>query len=225
MQETRRIILEILRQYGQATVEDIVSELERRRGNITSVTVRHHLNRLQREGLISSPQQRRRAAPGRPQHVYTLTEKARRETPGNYQRLSLSLLNEIKQALPPDGVNVIIEGVATTLASDLVIPPEMTFEERLSLVSDYLSQQGYAAHWETHPDGYILYTANCPYHHIVDANRQLCDLDMRLVSLLLGVVPRRLHHWVEDGQTCSYLLPHAAVEQNLRNDERKCDIA
>lgn len=211
MQETRRIILEILRQYQQATVEDIVSELEKRRGNITSVTVRHHLTRLQREGLITSPQQRRRPSPGRPQHVYALTDKARAEFPGNYQRLTLSLLNEIKRHLPPDGVNVIIEGVANTIASDLIVPLDVSFEERLSLVSEYLTQQGYAAHWGPHPDGYVLSTENCPYHHIADGNPQLCELDMRLISLLLGIVPRRLHHWVEDGQTCSYLFPVPAL--------------
>ena len=55
----------------------IVEELQKRRGNITAVTVRHHLTRLQEEQLITAPQLRHRSAPGRPQHVYMITEEAK----------------------------------------------------------------------------------------------------------------------------------------------------
>jgi len=211
MQETRRIILDILRIQQQSTVEDIVAELQRRRGSITSVTVRHHLMRLQRDGFIIAPELRRRTTPGRPQHVYMLTEKAREQFPNKYQWLATSLLEEMRKRLPPDGVNVIIEGVADTLAGDVNIPLDLPFQQRLELVTRLLTEQGYQAYWEVWTDGYILHTTNCPYHQAAAAEpadqRYLCRMDMRLISSLLGMVPRRLGHMLDDGETCSYWVP------------------
>jgi len=206
MQETRRFILEILRRRHQATVDDIVEELQARRGTITAVTVRHHLKLLQEEELITSPDLRRRASPGRPQYVYALTEKAREYFPNNYQRLAEGLLEELQKRLPPEGVNVILEGVADQMADEAFIP-EGKFADRLDAVVDYLTERGYEAHWERSAEGYVLCTSNCPYHHISQDMPMLCEMDMRLVSSLLSVVPRRLSHMTEGDETCSYLIP------------------
>ncbi|MDX2160583.1 MAG: hypothetical protein SF162_04580 [bacterium] len=209
MQETRQLILDILQQRGQATVDDIVGELQTRRGSITAVTVRHHLNILQKEALITSPELKRRTTPGRPQHTYTLTEKAKALFPNNYQRLAAGLLEELQKRLPPDGVNVILEGVALRMATDADIP-DVPFDQRLQRVVDYLTSSGYEAYWEPAPDGFILHTANCPYHQVARENSSLCEMDMRLVSTLLGVVPRRMSHRALGDATCSYFIPVTA---------------
>lgn len=209
MQETRQHILEILREFGQATVDDIVDELHKRRGRITAVTVRHHLSRLQEADLITAPQLRHRSTPGRPQHVYALTDKACEHFPQNYQRLAAGLISQIERHLPPEGVNVIIEGVADSLAEDVQLQ-HLPFKERLERVVTYLSEQGYQAHWEESAQGYILHTTNCPYHEIAHASDTLCGMDMRLVSQLLGVVPRRLTRIAEGDASCAYLIPSNA---------------
>lgn len=207
MQPTRRHILDILKERGQATVDDIVLELQRRRGSITPVTVRHHLLRLQQDDLITTPDLRRRTSPGRPQHVYSLTQKARDLFPNNYQRLALGLLTQLQKQLPAEGVNVILEGVADQMANEADIP-HVSMPERLELVVEYLNHSGYEAYWEASVDGYLLHTNNCPYHQIATQGAtHLCEMDMRLVSTLLGVVPRR-NSYVGDGDdTCSYFIP------------------
>ncbi len=206
MQETRRTILEILRRRHQATVDDIVAELQQRRGSITAVTVRHHLKLLQDEELITSPELKRRSSPGRPQYVYALTAKAHDHFPNNYQRLAEGLLDELQKHLPPEGVNVILEGVADHMADDASMP-EGNIAERLDVAVEYLSERGYEARWEQCADGYVLFTSNCPYHHISEDNPMLCELDMRLVASLLSVVPRRITHVPDGDETCSYLIP------------------
>lgn len=206
MQETRHSILEILRQRRQATVDEIVCDLQERRGSITAVTVRHHLKLLQEEGLITSPELRRRSSPGRPQYVYALTGRAHDYFPNNYQRLAEGLLEQLKKYLPADGVNVILEGVADHMALDADMPSG-DMHERLDAAVRYLTERGYDARWEPKDDGYILFTSNCPYHQLSGENPHLCDLDMRLVSSLLSVVPRRVSHVPEGDDTCSYLIP------------------
>lgn len=212
MQQTRRYIIEILRELGQATVDDIVDHLRRRRGTITAVTVRHHLGVLQSEGLITSPELRRRTTPGRPQHIYSLTEKAKEHFPNNYQQLAANLIEQIHRQLPPESVNVIFEGVAVQMAQTAHIPATSLIQ-RLEMVVDYLNDQGYEAHWEQAQDGYILHTSNCPYHHIAQMhpahNHSLCYMDMRLIASLLGAVPRRIAHMTEGDSSCSYLIAAA----------------
>jgi predicted ArsR family transcriptional regulator len=213
MQETRRYILDILRVRGQATVDDIVTELQKRRGKITAVTVRHHLMRLQEEDLITTPELRRRTTPGRPQHMYSLTQKAQEHFPNNYQRLAATLLDQMSKHLPPEGVNVILEGVALGMAEDAHIPA-LPLPQRLEMVVSFLNDHGYEANWEQGTDGYILHTCNCPYHQInVDTNHSLCDMDMRFVSSLLGIVPRRIASMTAGDATCSYLIPAEIVAE------------
>jgi predicted ArsR family transcriptional regulator len=208
MQETRRYILDILRERGQATVDEIVEALQRRRGKeITAVTVRHHLARLQQEALITEPELRHRTTPGRPQHLYTLTEKARDVFPNNYQQLVTQLLTQLHQQLSSPQVNVILEGVADNLAAQICIP-DVPQEERLNIIVSYLNQQGYDAYWETNEQGYILHTRNCPYHDVAHKSETLCSMDLRLISTLTGIVPRRLTRVSAGDQTCAYLIPY-----------------
>jgi predicted ArsR family transcriptional regulator len=207
MQQTRRSILEILRKRGQATVDDIVHELRQQRSDaITSVTVRHHLNILQEENLITTRALRRRTTPGRPQHVYALTERAQTQFPNNYQRLAQGLLHELQKHVPPEGVNVILEGVAQQMAKDACIP-DVPLCERLDAVVEYLSNHGYEADWEHTDSGYVLRTVNCPYHSAASDSVALCEMDMRLIARLLGVVPRRLSRVSAGDESCSYHIP------------------
>lgn len=207
MQETRQHILEFLRTAHHATVDEIVESLRKRRGDaITAVTVRHHLNLLQEEQLITAPQLRHRNTPGRPQHVYALTEKALSVFPNNYQHLAANLLEQLHKHLPPEGVNVIIEGVVNQMTKEAEIG-EASLETRMTIAVEYLNMHGYNAFWEHSPEGYILHTRNCPYHQLASTNMVLCDMDLRLVANLLGVVPRLLSRISEGEVTCAYLIP------------------
>ena len=207
MQQTRRFILDILKAQGEATVDEIVQELKERWGKtITAVTVRHHLTRLQEDELISSPEPRHRTSPGRPQHVYSLTERAAAQFPNNYQQLANSLLQGLQHHLPAEGVNVILEDVALQMATEANIP-DAPLNERLDMAVDYLNNRGYDAQWEKADSDYVLYTNNCPYHQIAEQNDILCEMDIRLVATLLGVIPRRHTHIKAGEKSCAYLIP------------------
>ena len=211
MQQTRRHILDILKAAGEATVDEIVVALHERHGkNITAVTVRHHLMRLQEDQLIAAPQLRHRNTPGRPQHVYALTNKASAQFPNNYQRLAAGLLQELNDHLSPDGVNVILEGVANHMAEEADIPAG-SLVDRLETAVDYLSSRGYEARWEVDGQDFVLYTSNCPYHNVAEDNPSLCEMDMRLVASLLNVVPRRINHVMAGDQACAYRIPNPTL--------------
>jgi predicted ArsR family transcriptional regulator len=211
MQQTRQHILEILKEQGQATVDEIVEALSERIGEITAVTVRHHLEILRGDGLVSAPSVRRRTTPGRPQHIFALTDKALELFPNNYRNLAEELLLQLKSQLPVQEINVILEGVADQMSTGI---PTSTapLPLRLNQVVEYLTQQGYNASWESQEDDYVLYTSNCPYHHLASDHNELCSMDFRMISNLLGgIVPRRIAHMMKGDDSCAYLIPAKAT--------------
>jgi DeoR family suf operon transcriptional repressor len=210
MQQTRQYILETLHEHGEATVDELVNALRVRiNHDITAVTVRHHLDILRSEELVTAPAVRRRHTPGRPQYVYALTEKALDTFPNNYQNLTAALLNQIKATLPTPQVNTIMERVADELIAKAPLL-NGALEARLESVIKYLSQHGYEASWEPCPDGYLLRMYNCPYRSISGGHEELCGMDFRLVSGLVGIVPRRLARIAAKDENCVYLIPTAS---------------
>lgn len=212
MQQTRQHILEILRERTEATVDELVNALHTRiQHHITAVTVRHHLDILRGEDLVTAPKVRRSGAPGRPQYVYALTDKARKQFPNNYHHLMQHFFQQLKARLDASQVNVILEGVADQMVAEANLPAAslnaIPMAVRLDHVVEYLNAHGYEARWETSSEGYILRTHNCPYHQLASQHGELCGMDMRLISGLLGVVPRSMGRLAEDAESCAYLIP------------------
>jgi predicted ArsR family transcriptional regulator len=212
MQQTRQLILDILRERGEATVDELVTDLEQRiQHGITAVTVRHHLDVLRGETLVTEPSIRRRSAPGRPQYVYALTDKAHEQFPNNYPALVKNLLGKMKATLSSPQVNVIFEGVADQMIADAKLP-ELPIERRLEFVVEYLNQHGYRASWEPCAEGFLLHTHNCPYHLVAGTHGEFCMMDMRLISGLVGYVPRQVGRIANQDQSCAYLIPYHRAE-------------
>src|SRR5689334_7572783 len=206
MQGTRTLILDYLKMHGEATVDELAAVLD-----LTSVTVRHHLDILRTEELVGPPVIRHRNTPGRPQYSYALTHKASEHFPKNYCDLAAKLLDEMKASSPPLLVNVIFEGVAQRLSADAPAPvPGEPLAARLDRAVAYLNTQGYVAKWEQDEQGVWLHTCNCPYQAIAGHNQELCSMDLALISRLLGVAPQRASRVIEGASTCAYLLPRNA---------------
>lgn len=206
MQETRQHILEILHEKKQATVDDIVEALFEKRGHITAVTVRHHLNLLQREGLITDPELLHRNIPGRPQYIYGLTEKGENRFPNNYKNLAKALLHRIESTLPAESVNVIMEGVAHDLADAVQVENE-SIKIRLDAAVTYLNEHGYDADVAPTDGGYHIKTLSCPYSEIKSESQNLCNMDLRLLSSIIGIVPRMVSRISDGDEQCVYFIP------------------
>jgi predicted ArsR family transcriptional regulator len=203
MQATRQRILELLRDARVLTVEELADKLE-----LTPVTVRHHLDILKVEGLVEVPQVRRRDAPGRPQYTFQLTEAALAFFPKNYQLITHLMLNEIRDSLPHEQMERILNGVASRMAAEAHIPgPDAPAEERLRAAVEFLNERGYVAEWQRQADGaYVLRTHNCPYHEVSHAHGELCVMDLKLVSQLLGAQPARAEQVSQGGACCAYVI-------------------
>ncbi len=210
MQATRQCILELLRDARVLTVEELADRLE-----LTPVTVRHHLDILKSEGLVEVPEVRRRAAPGRPQYTFQLTPSAQAFFPKNYQSFANLMLSEIRESVPAEQMDRIMDGVAARMAAEAVIPgPRAGTQERIQAAVDYLNTRGYVAEWGREGDGsYTLRTHNCPYHEVSHQHGELCSMDLKLVAQLLGATPKRGEQLSSGGSCCAYVISETAPPQ------------
>jgi DeoR family suf operon transcriptional repressor len=203
MQKTRQGILDYLKEHGEATVDELSEAL----GDLTPVTVRHHLDVMRSEGLIAAPVVQRRAAPGRPRHAYRLTERALELFPKNYRTLTDHMLAELKTSFSEAQVNAILDGVVERMATAAPSSREgEPLERRLTRTADYLTGQGYVAHWEKQGEGFILYVTNCPYYRVAEMHDEICAMDYRLISRLLGAPPRRIAALTGGDRHCAYVI-------------------
>jgi predicted ArsR family transcriptional regulator len=201
MQSTRQEILEILKIERTATVEDLASRLE-----LTPMTIRHHLNVLQAQNLVTATKVRRSQKVGRPRLIYTLTEAADQLFPQNYGDLARRIVTELKETVGKEETCAIFRRVAKRLATQAPPPvPGQSFEDRLNQVTRFLEGQGLLTRWQKTDRGYVFINANCPYRLVAQEHGETCEMDVTLITELLGVEPKRLNQGQEE-QVCSYLL-------------------
>jgi len=202
MQSTRQEILEILKIERTATVEDLASRLE-----LTPMTIRHHLNVLQAQNLVTATKVRRSQKVGRPRLIYTLTEAADQLFPQNYGDLARRIVTELKETVGKEETCAIFRRVAKRLATQAPPPvPGQSFEDRLNQVTRFLEGQGLLTRWQKTDRGYVFINANCPYRRVAQEHGETCELDITLITELLGVEPKRLSNQGHEEQVCSYLL-------------------
>jgi predicted ArsR family transcriptional regulator len=202
MQATRQRILEILKERHTATVEELAKELE-----LTPVTIRHHLDILRSEGLVQAPQVKRRDTPGRPQHVYGLTEAADAYFPKNYAGFADMMLREMRDQVEPEKMRSILDGVAARMVSKAPpAPPTEALPQRMERIVKFLNTQGYDANWEPTEGGCLLHAHNCPYHDVARENVEPCVMDASMITQMAGVAPQRLQWAFSGGNMCTYFI-------------------
>ncbi len=205
MQATRQQILDYLKVHGPSTVDQLAEVLQ-----LSPVTVRHHLDILRSEELIGEPVVRRRNTRGRPQHLFSLTDKASSHFPKRYHQLASGLLDQLKQHADERMVNVIFTGLTETMVSEAPRPDQhASLPARLAQAVAYLNGQGYIAHWDAVDGGYVVHTCNCPFEAVAPQHGELCGLDARLVSTLIGLPVERRSHMAEGDPSCTYFVPAA----------------
>jgi predicted ArsR family transcriptional regulator len=181
MQPIRHRIIEILKENGTATVAELAADL-----GMAQVSVRHHLDILIGEDLVTASGVRRRNGAGRPSQIYSLAPGASKLFPQAHEALAGEMLREIKAMLPSDEVRGMFRRLAERTAREAPpARPDQPLEERLDQVADFLSEKGYTARWELRDGRYELHTCNCPYAGVADRHPEVCEMDHALVEFLV----------------------------------------
>ncbi|NLG73712.1 MAG: winged helix-turn-helix transcriptional regulator [Chloroflexi bacterium] len=198
---TRERVLQTLLVNKRCTINELAEAVD-----INPISVRHHINRLQAEGLVSSEEERHGV--GRPRRVYFLTEEGVETFPSRYVRLPTMLLEQLKETMPPSMINQIFSEIAKELASDYTDDLEaLSMEERLDLVKQMLNNEGFTVKWEKQGDHYQIHEVSCPYYYVGQTHPEVCSVDQTLISTVLSVPAEKIKCVLHGDARCTYIVP------------------
>jgi DeoR family transcriptional regulator, suf operon transcriptional repressor len=200
MKSTRERILQTLLNHPNSTINDLAAAV-----GINAISVRHHLTSLQAEALVSAEEERHGV--GRPRLVYSLTEKGLERFPTRYLRLTNRLLDQMKEALPPDAIHNMFTQMASGIASDYADQiKSLTVEEKLDFIKDLLIQEGFSVEWERQGDEYHIHEITCPYYHIGQSHPEVCTVDQTLISEVLSIPAHKINCVLHGDAHCTYVI-------------------
>jgi len=201
MKSTRERILQTLLNSPKSTINDLADSV-----GINAISVRHHLNSMLADGLVTSEEERHGV--GRPRLVYYLTDEGLERFPTRYFRLANRLLDQLKDTLPASA----IENLFSTMAKDLAEEharqtKNLSFEEKLNFLKKLLAEEGFIVEWEKVGDNYQIREITCPYLQVGQEHPQVCLVDQTLISMVLSIPAQKISCVLSGDNHCTYVVP------------------
>lgn len=201
---TRERVLKTLLKSHHCTINELAKAV-----NINPISVRHHISRLQAEGLVGSEEERHGV--GRPRQVYFLTEAGLEHFPTRYMRLTIRLLEQMKEHLPSSMVAKLFSQMATDLVREYAQTAKMqglTTEQRLNLIKDLLKDEGFDIEWEKVGGRILIREVSCPYLHVGQTHPEVCWIDQTLISSVLDLPTEKIKCVLDGDSYCTYVVPN-----------------
>lgn len=203
MSSTREIVLRVLLTRQRTTLNELAEVV-----GITPISMRHHISRLEAEGLVTAEEERHGV--GRPRMVYKLTESGLEKFPTRYVQLTLRLLEQLKETMPASIVNNLFTQMAKGLVDDLGSQADLQnlpIEERLDKMQRFLEGEGFTINWERQGDQYLIREVSCPYFHVGQSHPEVCAVDQALISAALAVPAEKVKCILNGDSFCTYVIP------------------
>jgi predicted ArsR family transcriptional regulator len=137
-----------------------------------------------------------------------LTEKGREQFPTRYIRLTVRLIEQLKEIMPQIALDQIFSQVAQSIASNYQAEADnLPMEERLKLVQGLLKNEGFNVELEQDGDFYHLREVSCPYFHVGQNHPEVCTVDQTLISTLLSIPAQKIACLLQGDAHCTYIIP------------------
>lgn len=174
MKTTRQQILDLLKTKEIATATEICRAL-----HITHANARHHLNILEKEGLVQVTGHQIPSKRGRPARQFRLSSKIQEH---NLNELASTLLDFLEAQPPQDLAHLI----ANRLTEQVELSnSKLTLIKKLQSCIIFLNLRHYKSRWEAHTNAPHIVFEHCPYKQIITEQPVLCQVDARLLENLL----------------------------------------
>lgn len=189
-------ILDLLRKRDRMSVSELTVAME-----VTSTAIRQRLSRLRAQGFID--RQVAKLGRGRPAHRYSLTQEGRRKTGANFADLAIALWHEIHSIQDIEIRRGLLDRISRRLVdayADQIHGD--TLREKMDWLCTLFGARGVPLAVET-PLGElpVLTVLACPYPELAEQDRDVCTMERKVFSELLGQ-DMRLTGCQLDGATC-----------------------
>lgn len=204
---SRERVLQTLLMRERCTINDLAEAVE-----INPISIRHHIVKLEAEGLVDSEEERHGV--GRPRRMYFLTEQGREQFPTRYIRLTVRLLEQLKETAAPGFIRDLFTQMAVDMADEYrTEASELTMDERIQLVSQLLTREGFSVEVEKQGDFYYIRESSCPYFHIGQDHPEVCSVDQTLISTLLNIPAQKIQCLLHGDSVCTYRIPSDVISE------------
>lgn len=208
--EARREILTLLKRRGPLPVEAVAEAL-----GITVSGARQHLSGLEKDGVITY--QKVREGPGRPRHIYELTEAGDAVFPRGYPELTRELLDYVQEADPTLLDKLFQRRAQRRLREARRRLEGLTFGEKVRALARFLEEEGYMPHvqpLEGEEDGWRIIERNCAMKALGERYRGACASEMGFIRRALPEADvQRVAHVLKDKPCCAYDVRPSEAEQ------------
>lgn len=213
MGSTRNHVLQQLLSQQRCTINDLAKAVK-----INPISVRHHISKLEEEGMVSSAEQRHGV--GRPRRIYFLTESGMEHFPARTIQFTNRLLHQLKQHLPEATVGKLFAGVAESVTADYPKQAELenlSLDERLKLMKQWLANEGFSVQVQRTDNEVIIKETGCPYYYVGQTHGEVCSIDKALIAKALSADPERTSCLLNGDSHCTYVVPLAAIKESIPN--------
>ncbi len=203
MAGTRNQVLNNLLNQHRSTINELADALQ-----ISHISVRHHISKLEAEGLVSSEEERHGV--GRPRRVYFLTNAGMEKFPSRYLNLSIRILEKLKETLPPKTVTKLLKEMAAEMVSDQTAQIDISgleIGERVELIQQLLMEEGFTVEVTSKEDGFEIKETSCPYKHVGTDHPEICLVDETMITEILATPIEKTHCVLNGDPYCCYLAP------------------
>ena len=209
---TRHRVASSILEHGPSTAAELAERL-----GLTPAAIRRHLDALLATGQLEARERRVYGARGRgrPARVFALTDTGRAGFYTSYDALANEALSYLAEVAGPDAV--------TRFAEQRIEAVEQRYAERLAAadagstpaqaLAAALTDDGYVATTLPSTSGEQLCQHHCPVAHIAEQFPQLCEVETRAFSRLLGVHVQRLATIAHGDGVCTTHIPHLTKER------------
>lgn len=185
-----------------------VDELSKSLG-ITRTAVNQHLLVLESSGYVAKGKLTKTG--GRPGHTYVLTQQGYDLFPKQYAWFSQLLLDFLKKQTSEGMVEKYMVKLGVELSQSIRERLKGTTpEERIVEVAAIMQELGYDAYAEETPESPLpaIKAHNCVYHHLATTHREVCQLDISLLSSLLNAEIKHTTCMAKGDQCCQFHVMH-----------------
>jgi predicted ArsR family transcriptional regulator len=205
MTNTRDRVLKTLLSNQRCTINELAENV-----GINPISIRHHIDRLEAEGLVNSEDELHGV--GRPRRVYYLTEAGIERFPTRYMRLTVRLLEQLKETMPAPLVSQLFQQMADVMVEDYAVEASidgLSMEQRLAMMQKTLAREGFMVEWERQGDQIQIRETNCPYLQVSQTHPEVCSVDQRLISAMLAVPAEKVKCVLNGDNFCTYVVPNS----------------
>jgi predicted ArsR family transcriptional regulator len=211
MGSTRNSVLKHLLNHQRSTINELAKAVK-----INPISVRHHVTRLEDEGMVGSAEERHGV--GRPRRVYFLTEAGMEHFPGRTIKLTNRILDQLKNTLPAEQFSKVFAGMADEAAKDLPAQSElgkMNLDQRLKAMKTWLNKEGFGVQIHKTEKEVVIKETSCPYFYVGQTHGEVCSIDKALIARALSVDPQRTSCLLSGDSHCTYVIPMAAIKETI----------